>query len=397
MSITWYKLKIKKQANEYECYIRFKFDFQMQSIKIKSFVYLTDNEGNLVISEKKNKLGYDPRILGSLTVEKMFLKQKRKKSDNNKPLYYEVMKYQGNFNICNLPLIDEYFRNGKALIFQYKKMIFLMDTKKYKIQMSPKVFTLILDVNNYGYISLQLFNKLEDVEKQELIFLQQNEDALCHRYISNKFHGGYKYKKYSDEIEIIEENRKFNQLGGRICIGEEPSEYNNNDEDKDKKDGDDFFSKFFDEIDNICEENSENSSVYDYKLFNGKNKKLNINNNKFFINSKDFNKDNQNNNNSLYDNSTQNKKINKNKSKSRNSNDRFNINNNYKKINDNNNENFNNLFIKIKKEDENFINYNKTKMDKYSNSKTNSDSAQKELNFFEKAKNIICNSNFKKK
>ena len=44
MSITWYKLKIKKQTNEYECYIRFKFDFQMQSIKIKSFVYLADAE-----------------------------------------------------------------------------------------------------------------------------------------------------------------------------------------------------------------------------------------------------------------------------------------------------------------------------------------------------------------
>ena len=382
MSITWYKLKIKKQTNEYECYIRFKFDFQMQSIKIKSFVYLTDSEGNLVITEKKNKLGYDPRILGSLTVEKMFLNQKRNNSNsNNKPLYYEVMKYQGNFNICNLPLIDEYFRNGKALIFQYKNMIYLMDNKKYKIQMSPKIFTLILDVNNYGYISLQLFNKLEDVEKQELIFLQQNEDALCHRYISNKFNGGFKYKKDSDEIEIIEENRNFNQLGGRICIGDEPNENNNNDDDKDKKDGDDFFFKFFDDKDNIYEENSENSSVYDYKLFNGKNKKLNINNNKFFINSKIFNKDNQYNNNTLYENyenSNQNKKINKNKSKSksRNSNDRFNINNDYQSIN---NENSNNFFIKLK-------------ANKYSdsNSKTNPGSAQKE--FFDKAKNIINNS-----
>ena len=393
MSITWYKLKIKKQTNEYECYIRFKFDFQMQSIKIKSFVYLADAEGNLVITEKKNKLGYDPRILGSLTVEKMFLNQKRKNSNsNNKPLYYEVMKYQGNFNICNLPLIDEYFRNGKALIFQYKDMIYLMDTKKYKIQMSPKIFTIILNVNNYGYISLQLFNKLEDVEKQELIFLQQNEDALCHRYISNKFNGGFKYKKDSDEIEIIEENRNFNQLGGRICIGDDPNENNNNDEEKDKKDGDEGFSKFLDDKDNIYEENSENSSLYDYKLFNGKNKKLNINNNKIFINSKTSNKDNQNNNNILFDNANQNKKINKNKSKSRNSNNGFN-NNNYPSFN---NENSNNFFIKLKKEDDNFISYKKIKANNYSDSKTNPNSAEKELNFFEKAKNIINSSNFKK-
>ena len=79
MSITWYKLKIKKQLNEYECYIRFKFDYQIQSIKIKSFIYLIDEEGNISLSDKKNKFGYDPRILGSLTIEKNFLKIKRKK------------------------------------------------------------------------------------------------------------------------------------------------------------------------------------------------------------------------------------------------------------------------------------------------------------------------------
>ena len=206
MLITWYKLKIKKQVKEYECYIRFKFDPQMQSIKIKAFIYLTDSEGNICVTEKKNKLGYDPRILGSLTVEKNFLKHKRKSNSN---LYYEVMKYQGNFNTCNLPLIDGYFRNGKALIYQYKDMIYLMDNKKYKIQMGPNKFTIILDVINYGNISLNLFNKLEDVEKQELIFLEQNEDALCHRYFLNKFHENQKNRKEGNEIEIIEENKNI--------------------------------------------------------------------------------------------------------------------------------------------------------------------------------------------
>ena len=84
MSITWYKLKIKKHISEYECYIRFKFDPQIQSIKIKSFIYLIDAEGNISLSDKKNKFGYDPRILGSLTIEKNFLKNKRKKKIKKK-------------------------------------------------------------------------------------------------------------------------------------------------------------------------------------------------------------------------------------------------------------------------------------------------------------------------
>ena len=143
MSITWYKLKIKKQNNEYECYIRFKFDFQMQSIRIKAFLYSTDSEGNITLTEKKNKLGYDPRIVGNLTIEKNFLKRKRRNVSNNKEIYFEVMKYQGNFNTCNLPLIDDYFRNEKPLIYQYEDLINLMNTKKYKIQISPKKFTFI--------------------------------------------------------------------------------------------------------------------------------------------------------------------------------------------------------------------------------------------------------------
>ena len=88
MSITWYRSKIKKQLSEYECYIRFKFDHQIQSVKIISFIYLIDAEGNISLSDKKNKFGYDPRILGGITIEKNFLKNKRKKN-----LYFEVMKY----------------------------------------------------------------------------------------------------------------------------------------------------------------------------------------------------------------------------------------------------------------------------------------------------------------
>jgi hypothetical protein len=106
----------------------------MQSIKIKAFIYLFDSEGNIVVTEKKNKLGYDPRILSSLTVEKNFLNHKRKSSTSINPQYYEVMKYQGNFNICNLPIIDDYFRNGKALIYQYKDMLNLMDNKNIKFK-----------------------------------------------------------------------------------------------------------------------------------------------------------------------------------------------------------------------------------------------------------------------
>ena len=99
-----------------------------------------------------------------------------------------------------------------------------MDNKKYKIQIGPKKFTIILDMINYGNISLNLYNKIEDVEKQELIFLRQNESALCHRYFSNKFQENQENRKEGEEIEIIEENKNFNQLGGRICIGRNEDE-----------------------------------------------------------------------------------------------------------------------------------------------------------------------------
>ena len=42
------------------------------------------------------------------------------------------MKYQGNFNICNLSLIDDYFKNGKALVYQYKNMILKIHQKFLK-------------------------------------------------------------------------------------------------------------------------------------------------------------------------------------------------------------------------------------------------------------------------
>ncbi len=380
MSITWYKLKIKKQTSEYECYIRFKFDSQMQSIKIKAFIYLTDSEGNICVTEKKNKLGYDPRILGSLTVEKNFLKHKRKNNTNSKAKYFEVMKYQGNFNICNLPLIDDYFRNGKALFYQYKNMLYLMDNKKYKIHIEQKKFTIILEVYNYGYISLNLFNKLEEVEKQELIFLKQNEEALCHRYFSNKYQGSVKNKKDGDEIEIIEENKKFNQYGGRICIGGEENENINIEEEKDKKDND---NNYFEQNDDFNED-SDDSSVYDsiYSTHgNSKNNdKLNNNNNKLFINGKDFSNDNPSCNVILNGNQNSSKK----RSKSR----FFNNNNfNNNSYTNNNNENYNNFFIKLKKNDNNLINYNKT--NNFQNQKSSKNSNNNNLNFFEKAKNIV--------
>ena len=292
--ITWYKLKIKKQINEYECYIRFKFDPQMQSIKIKSFIYLTDSEGNICVTEEKNKLGYDPRILGSLTVEKNFLKNKRK---SNSKINYEVMKYQGNFNICNLPLIDGYFKNDKALIDQYKEIVYLMDNKKYKIQMGPKKFTIILDVINYGNIYLNLYNKLEDVEKQELIFLRQNESALCHRYLSNKFQENQNNRKEGDEIEVIEENKNFNQLGGRICIGREEGENMNLEEDKEQKEEGEKKINFFNFNNNDDDADSDDSSIYDpIFVTNGEenNEKLSINN-KLFHYLKELSHENQNN------------------------------------------------------------------------------------------------------
>jgi len=385
MLITWYKLKIKKQINEYECYIRFKFDPQMQSIKIKSFIYLTDSEGNICVTEEKNKLGYDPRILGSLTVEKNFLKNKRK---SNSKINYEVMKYQGNFNICNLPLIDGYFRNGKALIYQYKEMIYLMDNKKYKIQMGPKKFTIILDVVNYGNICLNLFNKLENVEKQELIFLRQNERALCHRYFSNKFQENQNNVKEGANIEVIEENKNFNQLGGRICIGREEGENMNLEEDKEQKEEGEKETYFF--SNNDYDADSDDSSVYDpIFVTNGdeNNEKLNINNNQLFLKLKELSHENQ--NNIIIKNSISNSND-KRVSKSKNKNKIFNYNfNNINNINNiNNNENNNTLFIKLKKEGNTIINHNKINIFINQNINTNSNS-KKDLKFLEKAKNIV--------
>ena len=364
MSITWYKLKIKKHISEYECYIRFKFDPQMQSIKIKSFIYLLDSEGNISLSDKRNKFGYDPRILGSLTIEKNFLKNKRKKN-----LYYDVMKYQGNFNVCNLSLIDDYFKNGKALIYQYRDMIYLMDNKKYKINMGPKKFTLTLDVTNYGYIKLNLYSKLEEVERQELIFLHQNEDALCHRYLSNKSEN-VKNHKDTDEIEIIEDddNENFTRVF--------PSHGKNNlsmEEEKDTKEGEENLeeenlNKSF----NTYEVNSDESSYYDSIFLkegndnnnNINNDKLNDNNNKIVLNGKEKNTNNNDKSNYnivLNENShgkTRGSKS-KNNKNGNNSNNNVNYNTNY---NININSNFNtdknnsiNLFEKLKKEGNNII------------------------------------------
>ena len=275
MSITWYKLKIKKQLNEYECYIRFKFDYQIQSIKIKSFIYLIDEEGNISLSDKKNKFGYDPRILGSLTIEKNFLKIKRKKN-----LYFDVMKYQGNFNICNLSLIDDYFKNGRALIYQYREMINWMDNKKYKIQMGPKKFTMIFDVNNWGYIKLNLYSKLEEVERQELIFLHQNEDALCHRYLSNKSENLKNKKDNADEIEIIEEDENDNFIRGNTLYNHNGNNKLNIEEEKDTKEGEENLDD--DNLNNTLntyEVNSDESSVYDSMFVREGNDNENNNNN----------------------------------------------------------------------------------------------------------------------
>ena len=283
MSITWYKLKIKKQLNEYECYIRFKFDYQIQSIKIKSFIYLIDEEGNISLSDKKNKFGYDPRILGSLTIEKNFLKIKRKKN-----LYFDVMKYQGNFNICNLSLIDDYFKNGRALIYQYREMINWMDNKKYKIQMGPKKFTMIFDVNNWGYIKLNLYSKLEEVERQELIFLHQNEDALCHRYLSNKSENLKNKKDNTDEIEIIEEDENDNFIRGNTLYNHNGNNKLSIEEEKDTKEGEENLDD--DNLNNTLntyEVNSDESSVYDSMFVREGNDNENNNNNNNDVNKED--------------------------------------------------------------------------------------------------------------
>ena len=368
MSITWYKLKIKKHISEYECYIRFKFDPQIQSIKIKSFIYLLDSEGNISLSEKRNKFGYDPRILGSLTIEKNFLKNKRKKN-----LYFDVMKYQGNFNICNLSLIDDYFKNGKALIYQYRDMIYLMDNKKYKINMGPKKFTLILDVTNYGYIKLNLYSKLEEVERQELIFLHQNEDGLCHRYLSNKSEN-LKNHKDTDEIEIIEDDENENFTRAYLPHGKNNI---NMEEEKDTKEGEENLeeenlSKSF----NTYEVNSDESSYYDSIFIkegnennninnNANNDKLNSNNNKTVSSGKekDANNNDKNNYNILLNENShlknrgskiKNNKIGNNANSNVNYNTNYNININSNINTDKNNNNIN-LFEKLKKEGSNII------------------------------------------
>ena len=360
MSITWYKLKIKKQLNEYECYIRFKFDYQIQSIKIKSFIYLIDEEGNISLSDKKNKFGYDPRILGSLTIEKNFLKIKRKKN-----LYFDVMKYQGNFNICNLSLIDDYFKNGRALIYQYREMINWMDNKKYKIQMGPKKFTMIFDVNNWGYIKLNLYSKLEEVERQELIFLHQNEDALCHRYLSNKSENLKNKKDNADEIEIIEEDENDNFIRGNTLYNHNGNNKLNIEEEKDTKEGEENLDD--DNLNNTLntyEVNSDESSVYDSMFVregsdNENNNNNDVNNedndlNKILLNatpkgkivfsyfSNDNNKNIKSKNNRPFDNPN-------------NCNANYNININSLFNNDNNNIN---LFEKLKKEGNNIISSN---------------------------------------
>ena len=362
MSITWYKLKIKKQLNEYECYIRFKFDYQIQSIKIKSFIYLIDEEGNISLSDKKNKFGYDPRILGSLTIEKNFLKIKRKKN-----LYFDVMKYQGNFNICNLSLIDDYFKNGRALIYQYREMINWMDNKKYKIQMGPKKFTMIFDVNNWGYIKLNLYSKLEEVERQELIFLHQNEDALCHRYLSNKSENLKNKKDNTDEIEIIEEDENDNFIRGNTLYNHNGNNKLSIEEEKDTKEGEENLDD--DNLNNTLntyEVNSDESSVYDSMFVREGNDNENNNNNNNDVNKEDndlnkillnatpkgsvvfsyFSNDNNKNikskNNRPFDNPN-------------NCNANYNININSLFNNDNNNIN---LFEKLKKEGNNIISSN---------------------------------------
>ena len=396
MSATWYKLRIEKQKNEYECYIRFKFDFQMQSIRIKAFLYLTDSEGNITITYNKNKLKYDPRIVGSLVIERNFLRRKRrnksKSKDKNKDndIYFEVMKYQGNFNICNLPLIDDYFRNGKALIFQYNDLINLMNNKKYKIKLSQKKFTIILEVSNFRCICLNLFNKLEEVEKQELIFLEQNEESLCHRYCSQKFLGNLKNNKEGDKYKIIEEKKNnFNLLGGRINFGEEENDKNNGNE------NDNHFDDYcYYQNEKDYETNSDDSSFYDSDPFieNHNNEELNINKFFFNVNGNDINNDNKSCNSILNNTETSSKiskKSLKRKSKIRNLNNSL-INQNNE--NNDTNENYNHFFTEFKLEEKgnNIITY------KNDIKNVNIKSNKKELNFYEKAKNIVNQFNFKK-
>ncbi len=242
-------------------------------------------------------------------------------------------------------------------------MIYLMDNKKYKINMGPKKFTLTLDVTNYGYIKLNLYSKLEEVERQELIFLHQNEDALCHRYLSNKSEN-VKNRKDTDEIEIIEDDENENFTRALPPHGKNNT---NMEEEKDTKEGEENLeeenmSKSF----NTYEVNSDESSYYDsifLKEGNENNDKVSVNNSKIVLNGKDkdaSNTDKTNYNILLNENAHGKNKGSKSKNnKIANNSNNVNINTNY---NININSNFNadknnniNLFEKLKKEGNNII------------------------------------------
>ena len=206
--LTWYKLRIKKDINEYECYLRFKFDPQMQTIRIKAFlnlINLTDK------SQSETKLN------------KKFLQEKLSR-DSNDPEQKQTFKYQGNFNICNLQLFDDYFQNGKAMIYQYNDLIYCMDNKKYKIQMTDKLFKIIFYVtnNNNKSVSLSLYNNLGEVYKQETCFLTKNDNVLCHRYFANK---NNIYPLEEDEED--EENNTNNSINDSLN-NDNDENYNNN-------------------------------------------------------------------------------------------------------------------------------------------------------------------------
>jgi hypothetical protein len=247
-------------------------------------------------------------------------------------------------------------------------MIHLMDNKKYKIQMGPKKFTIILDVNNYGYIKLNLYSKLDEAERQELIFLHQNEDALCHRYISNKGEN-LKNKKDPDEIEIIEddENENFTR-GNPQFIGKNNF---NLEEEKDTREGEENMEEEnLNNTLNTYEVNSDDSSLYDSIFLkegndNDKtNDKLNESNNKVALSGKE--KDASNNDKTNYNivlNENSHSSIKNKGSKNKNNNktnynpNNVNYSSNYNiNINSNfNNDNNNNLFEKLKKEGNNIF------------------------------------------
>ena len=214
MLITWYKLKIKKQVKEYECYIRFKFDPQMQSIKIKAFIYLTDSEGNICITEKKNKLGYDPRILGSLTVEKNFLKHKRKSNSN---LYYEVMSI---FN--RLPKDEGNVNSKKDLIgvnSALKEIDSIIVDSEDKVEKYIKILESYEESNKYlfGRVCNHLRNSrkerkvnilkkiLANDEKEKSEQKKEEKIIFIRRKAEPPFHPNKKKKKIKLDPEIIKQ------------------------------------------------------------------------------------------------------------------------------------------------------------------------------------------------